>query len=337
MFGRLTFVSCALFVACVPLAGCHPGAAPPPKVALIAGGDGADVYDDAARAGLDACKRESGAVIAVLAPKAPGEYEQQLVLAATQNDDAVIALGYPMARDLAQVARRFQATQFALVDAVVDEPNVDSITFKEHEGAFLAGALAALVSKTHRIAFIGGADVPLLRRSEAGFVAGAREVDPRVRVAVRYLSSFTDRAAAQQLAATLFDQGSDVVFAVAGSAGLGAIEAAKARADLFVIGADTDQDALAPGKVLTSVVKRVDRAAQRVCTEAVAQKPMSGHLVLGLAEDGIGLTEFRYTKDVIGASRIARLDRIRQAVVAGRLAVPATRDELARFRPVAIP
>lgn len=338
MLARLSLFL-GLVLGAASLAGCRPGAPAPIKVTLITGlaGLGDRSFDDEARAGLDACKRETSADVATVVPASAADVEPQLVLAATQNDDAVIALGFPMAPDVERVARRFQNAHFALIDAVVDEPNVESITFKEQEGAFLAGALAAMVSRTGHIAFLGGADAPLLQRSEAGFVAGAHMVGPQVRVVdVRYLGSFTDRAAGRRAAASLFDGGADIVFAVAGPAGLGAIDAVKARRGDFVIGADANQDGLAPGKVLTSVLKRVDRAAQRACTEAVAQKPASGQLVLGLAEGGIALTGFPYTKGLIGPQRIARLERVRQAIVAGKVVPPASRAELLHFHAVAI-
>ena len=338
MIARVALRIVALAAACIPFVGCH-GAAPPPRVALVAGerGFGDRSFNDAARAGLEACKRDTGAEVTAVVPSSGAGFEQQLALLATQNYDTVIALGYPPARDVAQVARRFQAIHFAIIDAVVDEPNVDSITFDEAQGAFLAGALAAMVSRTHTVAFLGGADSALLRRSEAGFSAGARDIDPAVRVEVRYLGSFDDRPAARRLAGTLLDRRADVIFAVAGRAGLGAIDAVKQRRDAFAIGADSNQDGLAPGKVLTSVVKRVDVAAQRVCTEAVAQKPMSGHLVLGLAQGGIALTDFAFSKNVLGAERIARIERVRRAIVAGSVVAPASREALRTFRPVAIP
>lgn len=325
----------AVVVAGVLLAGCHGASAPKvTKVGLVAERDAAGA---AARLGLAACRRDTSAQVADLVPGEGTDAEQQLVLGATENDDAVIALGYPMADALGEVARRFPGTHFAIVDAVVDEVNVDSLTFDESQGAFLAGALAALVSRSHAVAFLGGADVALLQRSEAGFTAGAREIDPGVRVEARYVGSFTDRPAAAELAARLFDGGDDVVYVIAGKAGLGAIGAAKTRPGRYVIGADANQDALAPGKVLTSVLKRYDVAAERVCSEAIAQKPVTGHVVLGLADHGVSLTDMRYTRSAVGARNLARLDRIRAAIVAGALRPPSTRAELAAFKPVAVP
>jgi basic membrane protein A len=274
----------------------------------------------------------------VTSTAAPGaDALPQLVLYTTERYDAVIGIGYAMAPAVLATSRRFEDAHFAIVDAVVDQANVVSVTFDEAQGAFLAGALAALVSRTRHVAFIGGADVSLLQRSEAGFAAGAREVDPNVHVSVRYLQSFEDAAAARRTADRLLDRGADILFVIAGPAGTGAIDAVRARPRTFVIGADVDQDALAPGKILTSVVKNVAGAVERVCLETADQKPETGHVVLGLADDGIGLTDFAYTRSVAGAAVRARLGRLRDAVVAGRIGVPANRAQLARFVPVPVP
>jgi hypothetical protein len=134
-----------------------------------------------------------------------------------------------MAKDLNEVASRFPQRHFAIIDAVVDQPNVASVTFKEEDGSFLAGAAAAMVSKTRQIAFLGGIDIPLLRKFEVGFTAGAREIDPNIKVAVKYVGSFDDAAAGKELSGVLFDQGADIVFVAAGKAGIGAIDQVKTR------------------------------------------------------------------------------------------------------------
>jgi basic membrane protein A len=327
-----------LAIAALP-AGCGKGAAPPTRVAMVAGplGFGDRSYNDAARAGLAACSRESSTQTdAVVAPSA-ADYGRELTLLATENYDAVIALGYPVAPDVAAAARRFEKTHFALIDAVVDLPNVSSITFDEAQGSFLAGAAAALVSKTGTVGFLGGAPSALLERYEAGFTAGVRTVNPRTAVRIAYAGSFDDVAAGKRSAGALIARRADVVYAVAGRSGLGAIEAVQAHPAVYAIGVDSNQDALAPGKVLTSVVKRVDVAALRVCREAHAQKPLSGHVVLGVADGAIGLTDFAYTRGVIGAAGLARLERIRRLIAAGTIRPPQSRAELRAFRVVAAP
>jgi len=315
------------------------GSASSVKVGMVTdiGGLGDRSFNDGAYRGLLACKKSVGAHVQVLQSKSAADYQPNLTVFATENFDETFAIGFLMNRDLDEVAKRFPDKHFAIIDAVVDEPNVESVTFKEEDGSFLAGALAALVSKTRTIAFLGGVDIPLLRKFEAGYTAGAREIDPKVKVLVKYVGSFEDVASGKELADVLYSQGADIIFSAAGKSGLGPFEVAKDRPNSYVIGVDSDQDALLPGKVLTSMVKHVDNAVERVCEDAAAHRPLSGHLVLGLRQNGVGLTDFQYTRTLIGAANIARVDRIRQAIVAGKITPPSTREELAKFKPVPIP
>ncbi|GAC1581893.1 MAG: BMP family protein [Candidatus Elarobacter sp.] len=339
MFVRAALLLAVLIAAVIP-AGCgrKSGAQQTVKVGMVpgAGGLGDKSFIDAAYSGLMACRSRLKAEVEVLQAASARDYAPRLTLLATKDADETVAIGYAMALDVAHVAKRFEKKHFSIIDAVVDLPNVTSVTFREEQGSFLAGALAARVSKTKSVAFLGGVDVPLVRKSEAGFIAGVREVDPRVKVTVRYAGSFDDVAAGKKLAGALFAGGADIVYAVAGRTGLGAIAAATARAHDYVIGADSDQDALAPGKVLTSVVKRVDTAARRVCEDATNQKPASGRLVLGVAEDGVGLTDFRYTRTLVGPANVAYLERLAGAIRTGTIRPPSTRDELRHFAPARV-
>jgi basic membrane protein A and related proteins len=301
------------------------------------GGLGDRSFNDSAYAGLIAAQKQLHAETSVLQSKSASDYQPNLTVLANKEYDLIFAIGFLMAKDVNEVAARFPQRHFAIIDAVVDQPNVASVTFKEEDGSFLAGAAAAMASKTHQIAFLGGIDIPLLRKFEAGFTAGAREIDPNVKVAVKYVGSFDDAAAGKELSGVLFDQGADVVFVAAGKAGIGAIDQVKTRPNDYVIGVDSDQDALAPGKVLTSMIKRVDVGVFRLAQETVAQKLPSGHLVLGLKDNGVGLTSFAYTKNVMTPDRIARIRRIRAAIIAGTIKPPATREELAQFKPVPLP
>jgi basic membrane protein A len=311
----------------------------PARIGMVTdvGGLGDRSFNDSAYTGLLAAQKSLHAEIAVLQSRSASDYQPNLTVLANKEYDLIFAIGFLMAKDVDEVASRFPLRHFAIIDAVVDQPNVASVTFKEQDGSFLAGAAAAMASKTHHVAFLGGIDIPLLRKFECGYAAGAREIDPDVKVDVKYVGSFDDAAAGKELGGVLFDGGADVVFVAAGKAGIGAIDAVKTRGRDFIIGVDSNQDALAPGKVLTSMIKRVDVGVFRLAQEAVAQKLPSGHLVLGLADNGVGLSDFRYTRSVITPDRIARIARIRAAIIAGKIKPPATREELAQFKPVAIP
>jgi basic membrane protein A and related proteins len=308
----------------------------PARIGIVTdvGGLGDRSFNDSANAGLMAAKDRLHADVAVLQSKSASDYQPNLTVLANKEYDLIFAIGFLMAKDVTEVATRFPQRHFGIIDAVVDKPNVASVTFNEEDGSFLAGAAAAMASKTHQVAFLGGIDIPLLRKFEAGFTAGAREIDPNIKVAVKYVGSFDDAAAGKELSGVLFDQGSDVVFVAAGKAGIGAIDQVKSRANDYIIGVDADQDALAPGKVLTSMIKRVDVGVFTLAQQTVAQKFPSGHLVLGLKENGVGLTSFTYTKKVMTPARIATIARLKAAIIAGTIKPPATREELAVFKPV---
>lgn len=330
----------ALVGLCCVLVGCHslgksgsPGGL---RVSMVtdAAGLGDKSFNDSAYRGLLEAKERFGASIRVVQSKSAADFQPNLTTLAEDGDDEIFAVEYEMGQDLDQVARNYPQSRFAIVDAKVDAPNVTSITFREQEGSFLAGALAAMTSRTKTVAFLGGMDVPILRKFEAGFTAGAREIDPKTSVLVKYVGSFNDVASGKELANLLFSEKADVVFIAAGKSGLGAIEALREREGVYGIGVDSDQDALAPGKILTSVIKHVDNAVFEVTREAHAHEPPRKNLEMGLKEGGVGLTSFPYTKKIIGDANIARLAALAQAVIAGKIVPPSTREQLASFRPV---
>ncbi len=298
------------------------------------GGLGDRSFNDSAYRGLLRARSNLGAYIQVLQSRSAADYQPNLIALTNLHFSMVYAIGFLMSLDLDQVAKQNPRQRFAIVDAVVDDPNVVSITFREQDGSFLAGALAAMVSKTNHIAFLGGQDIPLLRKFEAGYTAGARQVNPSIRVDVKYVGNFDDVAAGQELADVLYNSGVDIIYAAAGKAGLGAIDAVKSRAGDYVIGVDSDQDGLAPGKVLTSMVKKVDVAVYDVAKSLSSGTPMTGHVVFGLKDGAIGLTDFRYTRADIGEANLARLRRIEAAIVSGKIVPPDTREALATFKPV---
>jgi basic membrane protein A len=302
---------------------------------MLVRGLGDHSFSDSAAAGLHAAQVRFGVKGALLQTHAVTDYQPDLIALANGGSAEIFAIGYNMAADLAAVAPQFPRSHFTIIDAVVDRPNVTSVTFKAEEGSFLAGALAALTSKTKTIAFLGGIDEPVIRTFEAGYIAGARQADPTVRVLVKFVGSFEDVAAGKELAGVLYGQHADIIYAAAGSAGLGAIDEARSRAGAYVIGVDMDEDGLAPGKVLTSVLKRVDVGVERVCAIAVARRPRPARFRFGLKEGGVGLTDFRYTRGLIGARTIARVAALEAAVVRGAITVPHDLDGLARYQRVA--
>jgi basic membrane protein A and related proteins len=267
----------------------------------------------------------------VLQSRSAADFQSNLMTFADKRFDLIIAGAFDQAEDLAEVAGRSPDRHFAIIDDVVDAPNVTSITFRAAEGTFLAGALAAMQSKTRTIGFLGGADIPVLQSYQAGFTAGAREVDPSVQVLVKYVGDFNDMSTANEITSIMFNQGADIVFTAAGKAGLGAIQQVRERTGDFVIGVDSDQDALAPGKVLTSVQNRIDRSIYLLSAMAAQHRPMPRVFSVGVADGGVSLTDFRYTHRLIAPATFAELARIRAAMIAGKLHVPQTSAELAAF------
>ena len=300
------------------------------------GGLGDKSFNDSAYRGLTLAKQRLGADIDVLQSKSAADYQPNLTALADEGFDEIFAIGFLMSKDVALVAHNYPARRFAIVDAVVPGSNVTSVVFREQDGSFLAGALAALVSRTKTIGFLGGLDVPLLRKFEAGFTAGAREADPKVNVVVKYVGSFEDVAAGKELAGVMFDQRCDVVYIAAGKSGIGAIDETRKRPGVYAIGVDSDQDSLAPGKILTSVLKHVDLAVFRIAAQAKTGQVKSGTLEFGLRDGGVGLTDFQYSRAVVTPAIRERLEALRRAIVAGKIIPPKTRDELARFKPVAL-
>ena len=320
----------------IALAGCASTTVKPQafRVGMVTdtGGLGDRSFNDAAYAGLQAARKQLGIHAILVQSNAAIDYQTNLSFTASNGYDETIAIGYSLELDLAEVARRFPQRRFAIVDGTIDAPNVTSVSFKEQEGSFLAGALAALTTKTRTIGFLGGIDIPELRRFEAGYRAGARQIDPNVDVLVKYIGSYDDIPAGRELSGLLYTQHADIIFVAAGKAGLGTIDESRRRTGAYVIGVDSDQDDVLPGKILTSVLKRIDLSVLRICTEAQAHRLRSGRLRLGLKEGGVGLTDFRYSRQIVTPHDIAIVERLRAAIVAGEIVVPATREELAIFR-----
>jgi len=334
-FRRISFalLLVSFVVACAPLNHTQPHV----RLGMVTdvGGLGDQGYNDATYAGLVRAKQQLGVGINVLQPQSDADFGAMLGVMAV-HDDETFAVGYSWQADLAEVAARMPNRHFTILDSIVDAPNVTSITFKEEEGSFLAGAIAVLATKSKTIGFLGGQDAPLIRKFEAGYVAGAREIDPAVHVLVKYVGGFNDVASGAELSAIMFDEGAGVVYTAAGKAGLGAIQVVRGRTGVYVIGVNVDQDALAPGKVLTSMLKRVDVAVFRVAELAAAHRARPARLVLGLKEGGVGLTTFRYTRAIVTPVMIAQLGRIEAAIIDGRIRVPVTREAAATFTPVAL-
>jgi basic membrane protein A len=245
--------------------------------------------------------------------------EQAVLRFAQRGASPIVGIGFPQAAAIEKAARAYPQTPFAIVDAVVDLPNVQSFVFREHEGSFLAGMLAAMASRSGRVGMVGGMDIPLVRKFACGFEQGARHANPKVEFRLSMVgatpAAWTDPARGAELAKAQIAQGVDVIFAAAGTSGLGAMQAAK-DADILSIGVDSNQNHLHPGSVLTSMVKRTDLAVQQAFSGV---KP--GVTALGLKEGGVDLAMDEHNARLVTPVMRARLDAARADIVSGRLTV----------------
>ena len=281
----------------------------------------------------------------VLQSKAQEDYEPNLQLLVDQNVGLAIGTGFMLENAVKAVARRNPGARFLLIDSPLLDaqgkpytaPNVRSVIFREEEGSFLVGALAGLVTKANRVAFVGGMEIPLIKKFEAGFRAGVAttNADAAPRILISYTGSFDNVAIGKQIAQDMLAKGADVVFHAAGSDGLGVIHAVKeARAagkNAWVIGVDSDQWPVAPDAVLTSMVKRVDLAVYTTVWDLVHGSFQPGNSVLGVKNKGVAYADVRV--DFPGkAAALQRVEALRQKIVSGEIKVPSNIAELASFK-----
>lgn len=304
-----------------------------PKVALIIaqGGLGDRSYNDLGYAGLQQAEKDFDVEVKAIESADPvGEGEQLLRTAAESGFDLVITLEYTHFDPLERVASDYPDTLFSILNIVVDQPNVASVLFKEHQGSFLAGALGAMVTQMPEdpkvnsekvIGVIGGTKSAGIDKFLVGYEEGAHYIDPEVKVLRAYSESFGDPAKGKELALSMYEQGADIVYQVAGGTGEGVFEAAE-EANHYAIGVDADQDYIKPGYILTSMMKRTDNAVYDVISKLVDGTLEGGTtLEYGLIENGVGLSPMEYTKDEIPQEYLDRVTEIRQKIESGEIQV----------------
>src|SRR5690349_9250956 len=270
--------------------GAQAGDAFLPAIVYDVGGKADKSFNEAAYRGAQRFQTETGIAVREFEIINETQRAQAFANMARRGASIIVGVGFTQRAALETVARQYPNKKFTLIDASSELPNVQSVVFREQEGSFLVGVLAALASKSHKLGFVGGMDIPLIRRFAAGYAAGARYADPSVEVIVNMTgttpAAWQDPARGAELARSQFDRGADTVYAAAGSTGLGVLQAA---ADLkkLAIGVDSNQDYLHPGTMLTSMVKRVDLAVYQAFRSAKAGTWQAGIRSLGVAEDGV--------------------------------------------------
>ena len=295
-----------------------------PAVVFDMGGKFDKSFNEGIYNGVEKFREETGIGYAEFEVANEAQREQALRNFARRGYDPIIAVGFGQAPALEKVAAEYPDTSFSIIDMVVDLPNVQSIVFKEHEGSFLVGIIAALASETGRVGFVGGMDIPLIRKFACGYEQGVKHVNPGADVYQNMTgttpAAWNDPVKGAELAKSQFDRGADVVFAAAGGTGLGVLQAAADDGKLS-IGVDSNQNYLHPGSVLTSMLKRVDVAAYEVYQTAMDGTWSPGIRNLGLAEDGVGWALDEHNEMLISPQMAEQVDAARAAIVAGELAV----------------
>jgi basic membrane protein A and related proteins len=307
-------------------------AADKPAALIIAqGGLGDQSYNDLAYAGFK--KALADAKLEGKAVESKDVVAQAADILRRASDAGfglVVDLEYSHGDALAAVAKDFAGTDYVILNQVKPGANVASVLFQEQEGSYLAGALAALVASDASIkgmsgkpviGVIGGTKSVGIDKFIVGYIQGAHDVDPKAEVKVAYSNNFGDPAIGLQMAKAMYDSGANVVYQVAGGTGLGVIQAAKETGH-FAIGVDTDQDGVAPGSVLTSMIKRTDVAVGTVVKDYASGKFPGGQTVtLGLAQDGVGLSPMKYTHDLVPASALAKIESMKKDILSGKTKV----------------
>ena len=262
-----------------------------PAVVYDLGGKNDKSFNEAAYTGAERFKKESGIEYKDFEIQNDAQREQAMRRFARDGYSPIVAIGFSQAAALEKVSKEFPDTKFAIVDMVVETPNVRSILFSEHEGSYLVGVMAAKASKTGKVGFVGGMDIPLIRKFACGYVQGVKSVNPDAEVFQNMTgttgAAWNDPVKGAELAKSQFDRGADVVYHAAGGTGIGVLQAA-ADAGKLGIGVDSNQNGMHPGKVLTSMLKRVDNAVFNAFMDVKNDKWSAGFNVLGLKEGGVG-------------------------------------------------
>jgi len=325
--GLILLIACSL-----PLGGCATrdfvaeADANKTKVGIVfdIGGKDDRSFNAAANTGVVRAKKDLPIILRDVEPGDPTSIEPALRAFAQYGYNLITGVGFAQGPILKEVAKDYPQLHFVLIDAVADSPNVASLLFKEHEGSFLVGMIAAYTNKTGVIGFVGGMDIPLIRRFQVGYEEGARYVNPNIKILHNYVgitdAAWNNPGKGRELANAQYEQGADVVFQAAGNSGLGVFDAAEAY-NKFAIGVDANQNWVKPGHILTSMLKRIDNAVYSIVKDEVEGKFKGGVHIYGLENDGIGYAVDEYNRHLIPEPVIEKVEQTRQEIIAGKIKV----------------
>ncbi|MDI6837884.1 MAG: BMP family ABC transporter substrate-binding protein, partial [Rhizobiaceae bacterium] len=296
------------------------------KPALVYGTGGKfdKSFNEAAYAGAEKFKAETGIDYRDFEPTGDTQGEQAIRNFASKGYNPVVAVSFAWTSAIEKVAAEFPDTKFVIVDSVVDLPNVRSVVYKEEEGSYLVGILAGMASKTGKVGFVGGMDIPLIRKFECGYEQGARAANPSIQVLQNMTgttgAAWNDPVRGGELTKNQIDQGADVIYAAAGATGLGVLQTAADNGKLS-IGVDSNQNYLHPGSVLTSMVKRVDLAVYNAYSDAKGDKFSAGVQALGVKEDGVAYALDEHNAKLVTDDMKAAVEKAKADIIAGTVKV----------------
>ena len=289
-----------------------------PGLIIDLGGKFDKSFNESAYTGAQRWVEENGGDYMETELASEAQREQTMRRMADRGANPVVVLGFANGSTLEQVAPDYPDTNFVIVDMVVDQPNVQSVVFAEHQGSYLVGMMAAMASETGTVSFVGGMDVPLIRKFACGYAEGAKAANPDIEVIANMTG--TTPAKGGELTRSQISQGSDVVFAAAGGTGVGVLQAA-ADEEILAIGVDSNQNYLHPGAMLTSMVKRVDNAVFDAFTNAEAGTLETGIVVKDLSNDGVAVAVDEYNQDLVTEEMTAAVEEARAKIESGEIEV----------------
>ncbi len=293
-----------------------------PAIIFDLGGKFDKSFNEAAFNGAQRWATETGGTFKELEMQSEAQREQALRSLAEAGANPIVMTGFAFGDVLGKVAPDFPDTKFGIVDMVVDQPNVKSVVFNEHEGSYLVGMMAALASKTGTVGFIGGMDIPLIRKFGCGYAQGVKAVNPDATIVLNMTgttpAAWNDPVKGAELTKAQKSQGADVIYAAAGGTGVGVLQTA-ADEGILSIGVDSNQNYLHPGKVLTSMMKRVDNAVYEAFKEGENLTP--GINVMGLANDGVGYAMDENNAALVTPEMQAAVDAAAEKIKSGELVV----------------
>ncbi len=295
-----------------------------PAIVYANGGKFDKSFNEGVSNGAKKFTDETKIAVADFEPTNETQFEQALRRFAQRGQDPIIAVGFSQAVALEKVGKEFPNVHFTIIDSVVKLPNVQSVVFKEQEGSFLVGVLAALASKSGKVGFVGGMDIPLIRRFQCGYEQGIKYANPKAELIANMTgttpAAWNDPGRGAELAKGQFDRGVDVVYAAAGSTGVGVLQAAKDRGK-YAIGVDSNQNYLHPGTMLTSMLKRVDVAAYNSFKAIQAGTWRGDVQTLGLKEGGVDWALDQYNEKLVTPEMKAKVEAAKADIISGKITV----------------